>query len=188
MEDLSLIIKFFIISLVFLIALYFDLKYQRIPNQLCAITLVLGFVVQCYFSGWPGLLTAFVGASIALLILFPAFYFRLLGAGDVKLMVAVGTYLDINLLLWSLIYAVIVGTLTSICLALYKLGWKPLAEIVSHYFRCLYIRQYIRPSDKHFLALKVPYAPALAIGWLWACSQNEQVIALISNLKYQLGV
>ncbi|MFT5559988.1 MAG: prepilin peptidase CpaA, partial [Sphingobacteriales bacterium] len=36
MEDLSLLIKLSIILLIFLIALYFDLRYQRIPNWLCA--------------------------------------------------------------------------------------------------------------------------------------------------------
>jgi prepilin peptidase CpaA len=187
MEDLSLMIKLSVIFLVFLIALYFDLKYQRIPNWLCAITLVTGFIVQSYFSGWAGLLSAFIGAGLALLILFPAFALKMLGAGDVKLMVAIGSFLDIKFLLWSIIYAVIAGGLSSLCLALYRLGWQPFKEIVLHYFRCLYLRQFIRASNQQFLKLKVPYAPALLIGWLWACSQNSDVLWLISNFSYQLG-
>jgi prepilin peptidase CpaA len=187
MEDLSLLIKLSIILLVFLIALYFDLRYQRIPNWLCVITLITGFVAQSYFSGWAGLLNAFLGAGLALLILFPAFALKMLGAGDVKLMVAIGSFLDIKFLLWSIIYAVIAGALTSICLALYKLGWQPFKEIMVHYLRCLYLRQFIRPSNQQFLKMKVPYAPALAMGWLWACSQNSDVLWLISNFRYQLG-
>lgn len=188
MEELSLSIKLSIILLVFLIALYLDLRYQRIPNLLCTVTLITGFIVQCYFSAWLGLLNAFIGAGLAFMLLFPAFALKLLGAGDVKLMVAIGAFLDVKLLLWSIIYSVIAGAITSLCLAFYKLGWKPFKEILLHYWRCLCLRQYIRPSDQGFLALKVPYAPALAIGWLWACSQNEQVLLFISNLKYQLGV
>lgn len=182
MDDLGLMIKLSVILLVFLIALYFDLKYQRIPNRLCTLTLLTGFIVQSYFSGWSGLLTAFIGAGLAFILLFPAFYFRLLGAGDVKLMVAIGTFLDVQLLLWSISYAIIAGAITSIALALYKLGWKAFFEVLLHYLRCLYLRQFIRASNQDFLKMKVPYAPALAIGWLWACSQNEPVLLLISNL------
>ena len=182
MEDLSLMLKLSIILLVFLIALYFDLKYQRIPNLLCTLTLLTGFIVQCYFSSWAGLLSAFLGAGLALLILFPAFALRLLGAGDVKLMVSIGAFLDVKLLLWSILYAIIVGTLTSIALALYRLGWKAFTGILLHYLRCLYLRQFIRASNQKFLKMKVPYAPALALGWLWACSQNEPILLLLSNL------
>lgn len=187
MEELSLILKLSIILLVFLIALYFDLRYQRIPNLLCLITLMLGFMVQSYFFGWAGLLSAFVGAGLAFVILFPAFALKLLGAGDVKLMVAIGSFLEVKFLLWSLIYAMIAGAISSLFLALYKLGWKKFSDISLHYLRCLYLRQFIRASDQTFLKLQVPYAPALALGWLWACSQNSEVLWLIYNLKTQLG-
>jgi prepilin peptidase CpaA len=182
MEALSLTIKLSVILLVFLMALYLDLKYQRIPNLLCMVTLISGFIVQSYFSSWSGLLTALMSAGLAFVLLFPAFYFRLLGAGDVKLMVAIGSLLDIKLLLWSIVYAIIVGGVTSIFLALYRLGWKSFVEVLLHYLRCLYLRQFIRASNQEFLTMKIPYAPALALGWLWACSQNEAVLAVVSNL------
>ena len=188
MEALDLLIKLSVILLVFLIALYFDLKYQRIPNWLCTVTLLSGFIVQFYFSGGSGLLSALSGAGLAFILLFPAFYFRLLGAGDVKLMVAIGAYLDIKLLIWSILYAIIAGAITSIVLALCRLGWKAFFEIVLHYLRCLYLRQFMRASNQEFLKMKVPYAPALAIGWLWACCQNAQILWLISSIRYQLGV
>ncbi len=182
MEELSLMIKLSVILLVFLTALYSDLKYQRIPNLLCAVTLITGFTVQFLFFGWSGLLNAFIGAGLAFLLLFPAFIFRLLGGGDVKLMVAVGAFLDTQLLLWSIIYALIAGAITSICLALYRLGWKAFTEILVHYLRCLYLRQFMRASNQAFLTMKIPYAPALALGWLWACSENKTIVLLISNL------
>ena len=182
MEELSLIIKLSVILLVFLIALYSDLKHQRIPNLLCTLTLLTGVIVQCYFAGWSGLLSGFIGAGLAFMLLFPAFYFRLLGAGDVKLMAAIGTFLDVKLLLWSICYAIIAGAITSIGLALFRLGWKSFVDILQHYLRCLYLRQFIRVSNQEFLTMKIPYAPALALGWLWACSQNEPILSLISNL------
>lgn len=182
--ELNLTIILSIVTFVFLVALYFDLRFQRIPNLLCTVTLLTGFTVQCYFFGRSGLLSAFIGAGLAFVLLFPAFAFRLLGAGDVKLMVAVGAFLDVKLLLWSICYAIIAGAITSIFLALYRLGWKPFFEIVLHYLRCLYLRQFMRASNRDFLTMKVPYAPALAIGWLWACSQNEQIVGLVTYLRY----
>jgi len=188
MEEFDLIIKLSIISLVFSISLYFDLKYQRIPNLLCAITLITGFMIQSFFSGWSGLLSAFTGAGLAFLILFPAFCFKLFGAGDVKLMVAIGSFLDVKLLLWSIIYSLVAGAITSICIAVYKLGWQAIKEIFLHYVRCLYLRQFVRPDHKGFLEMKIPYAPAFAIGWVWACSQNSHIMWLMTSLRYQLGV
>ena len=90
MEENTLLINDTASLIMLSIALYFDLRYQRIPNKLCLITLLLGLIINITLSSLVGLGQALSGIALALVILLPAYAFRLLGAGDVKLMIAIG--------------------------------------------------------------------------------------------------
>jgi prepilin peptidase CpaA len=68
-----------------------DIRVRRIPNWLCAAGLLAGFGSRIYLQGAPGLLSAAEGMGLALLIYFPLWLLRGMGAGDVKLMAALGT-------------------------------------------------------------------------------------------------
>jgi len=171
---------------VFCCALYFDLRYQRIPNKLCFLALLSGMVLQAGFGQWQGLLMACYAAGLALLLLLPAYYFRILGAGDVKLMVGVGALLGPQLLLWSLAYGIIFGVVTSILLVVYKVGWPGIKATAIRYFHCFVLRQYLKPDKNEAAAQRVPYAPALALGWLYACYLNPQVNTLYAALSFQI--
>ncbi len=67
-----------------------DLRTRRIPNWLAAAGLVAGFAARYYAEGAPGLLSAGEGMGLAVLIYFPLWLLRGMGAGDVKLMAALG--------------------------------------------------------------------------------------------------
>ena len=186
-NDINLAIVWGISLLAFVIALYFDLRFQRIPNQFCLIVVVIGFSLQLYLHQIDGLLNAFLGLSLAFIILFPAFLIKAIGAGDVKLMMAIGTITGYQLIIWSIVYAVIVGALSSVLLAFYKTGWQGLKSTLIRYYQCFYLKQYFKPSEGEAASFRVPYAPALALGWLWACSQNDEILWTISNLRYAMS-
>lgn len=67
-----------------------DIRTRRIPNWLCAAGLAAGFGCQFYVYGARGLLTAGEGLGLALLMYVPLWLLRGMGAGDVKLMAALG--------------------------------------------------------------------------------------------------
>lgn len=67
-----------------------DLRSRRIPNWLAAAGLVAALLTRFYAEGAPGLLTASKGLGLAVLIYFPLWLLRAMGAGDVKLMAALG--------------------------------------------------------------------------------------------------
>jgi len=186
MTDFDLGTLLILTGCIFCCALYFDLRYQRIPNQLCLLALLSGILLQTGFGQWQGLVTACYGAGLALLLLLPAFYFRILGAGDVKLMVGVGALLGPQFLLWSLAYAIVFGAVTSVLLAAHKVGWQGIKATVIRYYHSLVLRQYFRPDNNEAAAQRVPYAPALALGWLWACYLNPQVSTLYAALSFQI--
>src|SRR5262245_35834880 len=69
-----------------------DLLTRRIPNWLTFSSLLLGLGVQAWLAGWPGLLAAGAGVGVGGLLFFPLFALGYMGAGDVKLLMAVGAW------------------------------------------------------------------------------------------------
>jgi len=187
---------FFTLTLLLLAsALYFDLRYQRIPNKLCLAGLLAAFALQAYDNQWLGLGQAVLGVGAALALLLPAYYFRYLGAGDVKLMVAVGAFSGPTLLFWSVVFGLIFGTFTSFFIDLYKVGWSGFIKMISRHYiysEKAYTDKKSGTDNKSNSkaatstkgkvagALQVPYAPALALGWLLACALSPEIAAAIA--------
>jgi len=71
-------------------AAWLDWRTRRIPNWLTVSGLGLGIIVNSIFGRWHGAKTSLEGAGLALVILLPLVLLRGLGAGDWKLMGAIG--------------------------------------------------------------------------------------------------
>ena len=70
-------------------ASYFDIKSRRIPNTLIASALTVAMLFQLrYASIWEGLAGMLVGFALFM----PGYLLKQMGAGDVKLMAAVGAF------------------------------------------------------------------------------------------------
>jgi prepilin peptidase CpaA len=78
-----------LIALVFTAGVY-DIKWRRIPNWLVLAGLVLGLALNTFLFEWAGLKASLLGIGFATLIYFPLYLLRGMGAGDVKLMMAIG--------------------------------------------------------------------------------------------------
>src|SRR5258706_4003267 len=68
----------------------FDFRYRRVPNWLTLSGVLLGIGLNAFLFETPGLWASFRGLGLAFLIYFPLYLLRGMGAGDVKLMAAVG--------------------------------------------------------------------------------------------------
>jgi hypothetical protein len=89
-----------------LLAAWIDWRTRRIPNWLTVPALVLGIAVNAFAAGWHGAKASLEGAGLALILLLPFVLKRELGAGDWKLMGAVGAFPGkapggVSLLLWD---------------------------------------------------------------------------------------
>ncbi len=71
-------------------AAIFDLRFRRIPNWLNLSGLILGFGLNALFFHTHGALAAAQGMLLATAVYLPLYLLRGMGAGDVKLMAAVG--------------------------------------------------------------------------------------------------
>ncbi len=76
-----------------LLAGWVDFRTRKIPNWLTVPALVLGIGMHTVVAGWSGAIASLEGAGLALVVLLPLVLLRGLGAGDWKLMGAVGAFL-----------------------------------------------------------------------------------------------
>lgn len=83
------VLKFALLALVAAAALY-DFRFRRIPNWLNLSGLVLGLGINTLLFAQHGLLAASLGTLLPLALYVPLYLLRAMGAGDVKLMAAVG--------------------------------------------------------------------------------------------------
>jgi prepilin peptidase CpaA len=74
-----------------IVAAVWDWRTRRIPNWLVATALIVALPLQIMLHGAAGGMQVwFLGALAGFLILLPGYLIRALGAGDVKLMAALG--------------------------------------------------------------------------------------------------
>jgi prepilin peptidase CpaA len=91
------------------VAAVIDVRWRKIPNWLTLSALVGGLVLQVVRFGPPGALVALTGATLGLAILVPFYALRAIGAGDVKLLAALGAVLGPLALVSVVIYGALVG-------------------------------------------------------------------------------
>src|SRR5690242_11677682 len=83
-------IELVLIALVLGAAIY-DVRYRRIPNWLTVMGVAVGLLLNSFlYPGWPGLRLGLLGLAVAFGVYFVLYALRAMGAGDVKLMAAIG--------------------------------------------------------------------------------------------------
>ena len=98
----------FFLALVSLAALS-DLSSRRVSNTLNFSLLILGLF--CSVAGWTGIsvLSSFLGAVTALAVLILPFSLEIYRGGDVKLCIAMGSWVGTYQILWVIALGVIGG-------------------------------------------------------------------------------
>jgi prepilin peptidase CpaA len=153
--------------IVLAVATFTDLRNRRIPNWLVLPFLVAGIGVSGWLHGWHGIGQSFAGLLLALAIYGTLFLMGGMGAGDVKLCAAIGTWIGPGQMFVALVMTSIAGGIIILCWALVSGFSRELfrnsADIV---FRRKErgIRRNPEMALSNPLKRKLPYAPAIAIG------------------------
>ena len=162
-------------------AAFFDLRSRRIPNWLVLAGLLLGFGLNGFLFEWPGVTRSLEGMGLALLIYFPLYLLRGMGAGDVKLMAAVGAIVGWAAWLGIFFLTAIVGGIAAVALLAsrrqLRRGFSNAGYLV---FQLLSFRPpYARREEldvKSQKAVTLPHGVTIAWGsllflgavWIWA--------------------
>ncbi len=154
------------LSLVLLVAmpfaLWFDLRYHRLPNWLTLSLLLIGLLAHFFLSGLSGLLNALGGGLLGLLLFLPFYLLNKgMGAGDVKMMAAVGAVLGVQDGGLCIGLTLIFGSIFGLLFLLYKGGF---VQSIRRYWLCLLSRSWVTPQANDAASLHFPYALAIASG------------------------
>ena len=98
-----------LLGILTLVAAGYDIRYRRIPNWLVLAGIITGFAWNFYASGWSGLGHAAAGFGLGFALYFPLYLLRARGAGDVKLLAAVGAITGPGNCFWIFILTALLG-------------------------------------------------------------------------------
>ncbi|MBV9897374.1 MAG: prepilin peptidase [Chloroflexi bacterium] len=91
-----------------------DVWSRRIPNWVTFGTLLGGVLINAWLHGFSGALLALTGAGLGLALLLPFYMMRAIGAGDVKLLAAIGALIGPSMLVSVAVYGALVGGAMSV--------------------------------------------------------------------------
>lgn len=101
-----------------------DYRFRLIPNWLTAAVAATGIAAQTLWLGVPGLQSAVLGILVGFSVLILFWLVRAMGAGDVKLMAAVGAWVGPQMILFSIITGVIIGGVLALGIIVYRRRWS----------------------------------------------------------------
>jgi prepilin peptidase CpaA len=154
-----------------MIAVATDVRSRRIPNWLSLPFLLSGMVMNGLRGGPAGFVQSIEGIGLAVAVAGALCYLRGMGMGELKLFAAVGAWIGPGQLFVALIATGIAGGFLAVGYALWhrSLG-KSLdstGELLAGFGKTGF-RPHATIALDNAQALKMPYAPAIAIGTMFS--------------------
>jgi prepilin peptidase CpaA len=150
-----------------LVACHYDLATSRIPNKLTFTTAALAIVFHLFAPYGGGWSHSVLGLLVGLLVFFPLFALGAMGAGDVKLMAAVGAWIGATAILNVALYGSVAGGVLALIVAL-RQGYLRKALTNVKMLLMFWWVEGIKPFPALTLestdGLRLPYALAIAAG------------------------
>ena len=155
------------VAVLILAASVCDLNSRRIPNALTFGAAAIAVAMHVLLNGWSGLLLAVSGWAAGFALFAPVYAVRGIGAGDVKLLAAIGAWLGPVGALWTGLYGAVAGGILALVVALFR-GYTMAAMRNIGTILRLWSVIGVRPVEGLTLAdkssVRLPYAFPLAVG------------------------
>ena len=148
----------------------YDLRSRRIPNWLPVAGLVFGVGLNSFLYEAAGLRMALLGLGLALAIYIPIYALHGIGAGDVKLMAAVGSIVGPAYWIRLFIFTAAVGLLAAVGLIISRGGLRRTLNNLGILLRALAsfrLPHHVAAADLDVnspAALTMPHAVTIAFG------------------------
>jgi prepilin peptidase CpaA len=137
------------------VAVATDLLSRTIPNTLVLLMLLCGVTIQATSQSLDQVLWSLSGVAVGFVLLLPFYALGGMGAGDVKLLAAVGSFLGP----WSTVMAVLLTLVAGGLLGLGILAWRTLEALpIAHRFAL--------PRLSATTEINLPYSVAITAGSL----------------------
>jgi prepilin peptidase CpaA len=145
----------------------FDIKSRRVPNFITGPGILLGLILHLLIGGWRQLLLAAAAGLICGVVFLIFHLVGGMGAGDVKLITAVGCIAGLGQVGYLLLLTSLAGGVLAILFALYRRRLKDtftnLGALILHFrFEGFHAHPELNVSNSQ--TLRLPYAVAIAVG------------------------
>ena len=148
-----------------------DWRKSRLPNALTFGGAAIGLLLSLLPQG-IGIAASALGAAAALALLFPLWMLRVTGAGDVKLLAMVGTFLGVPDIFFALLFTMAAGGVFAIGFAAMRGGLPRMFANARDLFQvtALAAMNRQRPATGDIASVgKLPYGVCVCVGtsaWL----------------------
>lgn len=149
-----------ILLLILVVSFITDLKNRRILNIITFPTMAIGLTYHTITAGWAGLSFSGLGLLLGLGLLFIPYLLDGMGAGDVKLLAAIGALKGTAFVFGAFLFTAIIGGLIALIILLTK---KELLTTLKRIFIFTKIRT-ISGLDRSEYHHAFPYGVAIVLG------------------------
>ncbi len=154
------------LAVLLIVATYTDLRWSRIPNWLTFPAMGLGIVVQAWVGGLSAVLFGLAGLGVGMgLFVFP-YAFKAIGAGDVKLMAAIGSMVGPFDALSIALLSVLAGGVYALGAMTYQWGPAGTSKKIAYSAYGAFVTGGLAWSGDIQLPFKLRYGLAIAVGTL----------------------
>ncbi|WP_462411051.1 A24 family peptidase [Neobacillus sp. Marseille-QA0830] len=160
--------EFIVLFLTLGICLVTDIKSRKILNIVTLPTILFALIYSIFTNGLEGFLFSGKGLLVGFIFLFIPYLLGGMGAGDVKLMAAIGALMGTEFVFNSFIFTALIGGAIGLFLIIKKNGFITL--IKSIYLNIVYFRNnigsIILSKAKDGRSISFPYGIAIVFGTL----------------------
>ncbi len=177
-------IIYFILIVFILIAAGADIATQKIPNWSLFVITVSGLSWNYFFADGLSLLESSTGLIVGLFLMLPGYVFTGMGAGDVKLMAAIGSVVGVDSVLNVALYSYIAILVMAVVFITVKGG---LVKLLLRYKALIYGLfagkwSYQKPDNSDIASYPLPLAPAIALSTFYVLYPKFCNMGLMVNL------
>ena len=124
------------------LAVLYDLDTGRIPNGIIAAGFACGILYQVFVNGLFGVILCLGGASLPILFFGLFYYFRMIGAGDIKLLCLAGGFFGPSGSFACITWSILLGGSFSLLCMLHR---DNLGQRITYFIQ--YVGQYSRDQQ-----------------------------------------
>jgi prepilin peptidase CpaA len=150
-----------------------DLRWRTIPDWLTGTAVLGGLGFHTMMSQFAGLVFSLEGATVGLGLFIIFYMCGWMGAGDVKLFAAVGSFLGPAQTISAAIVIALIGGLLAILVLGFNQGWRRIGLRLWSHLETMFLTKSLQGLTPVQDAVpKVPYAVAIGLGtigsyWLY---------------------
>lgn len=154
------------------VSAFTDLWRGKIYNWLTLPMLLLGVVFSGVIGGWPQAGDAGLGVLLGLLLYGVLFFLRVVGGGDVKLLMALGAWGGARYVTSVAVLGVILGGALALALLVFSGRIVSFVRRLYHFLLVLFVRELAVEPMKVDHKLTMPFGVPIAMAAVWVAWNN----------------